>query len=184
MVAEPRLLNVVDVESTCWPAQPPRGQVSEIIEIGLTVVDVDARARIGRHRIVVRPRRSTVSAFCTELTGLTQPEVDAGVDFAEACRTVIDDYAGRDREWTSWGDYDRKQFIRQCTTDYPFGARHINAKSLFATSLGLSRPVGMARALKIAKLPLEGRHHRGEDDAWNIAALVLHLAALGDWPRA
>jgi inhibitor of KinA sporulation pathway (predicted exonuclease) len=33
----------------------------------------------------------------------------------------------------------------------------------------------MAQALKIADLPLEGRHHRGDDDAWNIAALVLLL---------
>jgi hypothetical protein len=30
--------------------------------------------------------------------------------------------------------------------------------------------------LELASLPLEGRHHRGDDDAWNIAALVLYLA--------
>ncbi|NEB75550.1 hypothetical protein G3I40_09975 [Streptomyces sp. SID14478] len=41
---------------------------------------------------------------------------------------------------------------------------------------------GMAQALEIAGLPLEGRHHRGEDDAWNIAALVLHLAERERWP--
>jgi inhibitor of KinA sporulation pathway (predicted exonuclease) len=40
----------------------------------------------------------------------------------------------------------------------------------------------MAQALDIAGLPLEGRHHRGEDDAWNIAALVLHLADRKGWP--
>ncbi|MFE0930127.1 hypothetical protein ACFW4O_26560 [Streptomyces mutabilis] len=33
-----------------------------------------------------------------------------------------------------------------------------------------------------AGLPLEGRHHRGVDDAWNIAALVLGLAERGSWP--
>jgi len=33
------LLNVVDVEATCWQDNPPSGQRSEIIEIGLTVVD-------------------------------------------------------------------------------------------------------------------------------------------------
>ncbi|MER7580563.1 DNA polymerase III, partial [Kitasatospora sp. NPDC097691] len=26
--------------------------------------------------------------------------------------------------------------------------------------------------------------HRGDDDAWNIAALVLDLAGRGDWPSA
>jgi inhibitor of KinA sporulation pathway (predicted exonuclease) len=39
----------------------------------------------------------------------------------------------------------------------------------------------MARALEVAGLPLEGRHHRGEDDAWNIAALVLQLAQQGNF---
>lgn len=31
---------------------------------------------------------------------------------------------------------------------------------------------GMARALEIAGLPLEGTHHRGADDARNIARLA------------
>jgi inhibitor of KinA sporulation pathway (predicted exonuclease) len=39
----------------------------------------------------------------------------------------------------------------------------------------------MAQALDLAGLPLDGRHHRGVDDAWNIAALILHLAGEGDW---
>jgi len=43
------------------------------------------------------------------------------------------------------------------------------------------RQVGMARALEVVGLPLEGRHHRGDDDSWNIAALVLHMVDRGDW---
>jgi inhibitor of KinA sporulation pathway (predicted exonuclease) len=42
----------------------------------------------------------------------------------------------------------------------------------------------MAQALRLAGLPLEGRHHSGADDAWNIGALVLGLAAQGAWPDA
>ncbi len=30
-------------------------------------------------------------------------------------------------------------------------------------------------ALEILKLPLEGTHHRGGDDAWNIAAILSRL---------
>ncbi|MGK8488543.1 hypothetical protein [Nocardia asiatica] len=33
----------------------------------------------------------------------------------------------------------------------------------------------MAAALQLAGLPLEGRHHCGADDAWNIAALVMDI---------
>ncbi|MEV0778277.1 3'-5' exonuclease [Streptomyces sp. NPDC050428] len=179
------LLNVVDVEATCWEGQPPPGQVSEIIEIGLTVVDLRAGQRLAKHRLLVRPDRSKVSPFCTELTGLTQGEVGGGLPFAEACRTLAAQHRTGPLPWASWGDYDRNQFTRQCLetgTEYPFGHRHTNAKVSFTTSYGLRRRPGMAGALKVAGLPLEGRHHRGDDDAWNIAALVLDLAGRGDWP--
>ncbi|MFI6908818.1 exonuclease domain-containing protein [Nonomuraea sp. NPDC050394] len=175
-----QFLNVVDVEATCWPGSPPPGMVSEIIEIGLTVVDLAAGERVARHGIVVKPVRSTVSPFCTELTGLTQEEVDRGVPFAEACRLLRADHLSYARPWASWGDYDRKQFTRQCATTgvrYPFSHDHTNAKLAFTQAHGLRKRPGMAQALAIAGLPLDGRHHRGEDDAWNIAALILHLAS-------
>ncbi|MFE3164129.1 exonuclease domain-containing protein [Streptomyces sp. NPDC059224] len=179
------LVNVVDVEATCWAGSPPPGEVSEIIEIGLTVVDLAAGERLARHRIVVRAARSTVSEFCTELTGLTQHEADRGVTFAEACRLLAAEHGAGARPWISWGDYDRNQFTRQCRTTrtpYPFGRHHTNAKAVFTEAYGLRKRPGMAEALRVAGLRLEGRHHRGEDDAWNIAALVLHLAGRGAWP--
>ncbi|MGY2011834.1 hypothetical protein ACW9HJ_32630 [Nocardia gipuzkoensis] len=90
------LLNVVDVEAMCWAGKVPAGAVSEIIEIGLTVVDWDAGERI-------------------------------------------------------------------------------------AKAYGLNRRQGMAGALDIAGLPLEGRHHCGADDAWNIAGLVLNIRERNAW---
>lgn len=150
------------------------------------MVDLAAGERLSRHRILVRPARSRVSAFCTELTGLTQAEVDTGLDFAAACRLLATTYEAGARPWASWGDYDRKQFALQCRatgTPYPFGHRHTNAKAVFTEAFGLRRRPGMAQALEIAGLPLEGRHHRGEDDAWNIAALVLLVAGRDAWPE-
>jgi inhibitor of KinA sporulation pathway (predicted exonuclease) len=185
MDAGTALLNVIDVEATCWEDGPPPGQVSEIIEIGLAVVDLAAGQRVARHHILVRPERSAVSAFCTRLTGLTQADVDAGVSFAAACQLLIADHQSLSRPWASWGDYDRNQFARQCQaagTEFPFGACHINAKAAFARAHGLRTRPGMAAALRIAGLALEGRHHRGEDDAWNIAALIIGLNTAGHWP--
>ncbi|MEU6389540.1 3'-5' exonuclease [Streptomyces sp. NPDC046939] len=142
-----------------------------------------------RHRILVRAVRSSVSAFCTELTGLTEEEVGRGVGFAEACRMLGAEFDAGQRPWASWGDYDRKQFLRQCRAGgvaYPFGdppeRTHTNAKAVFTEAHGLRKRPGMDRALQIAGLPLEGRHHRGEDDAYNIAALVLDLVGRGAWP--
>jgi len=179
------LLNVVDLEATCWEGSAPDGQRSEIIEIGLTVVDLVARERVAKHRLLVRPANSAVSTYCTELTGLSQAEVDGGIPFAEACAELTSKHQSTMRPWTSWGDYDRKQFVAQCAADgvdYPFGSVHVNAKAVFAETRGLRRQAGMAKALRIAGFPLEGRHHSGADDAWNIAALVLLLVEDGSWP--
>lgn len=172
------LLNVIDVEATCWEGGPPPGQRNEIIEIGLTTVDLAARRRLAKHRIMVRPEHSTVSDFCTRLTGITPAEADTGVSFAEACRILVTEHDARTRPWASWGDYDRHQFTRQCQatgTDYPLGPDHTNAKLAFTAAFNLRKRPGMAEALKLAGLPLEGRHHRGDDDSWNIAALILHV---------
>jgi hypothetical protein len=47
----------------------------------LNVIDVEATCW------PKRPPEGQVSAFCTELTGLTQEEADTGVGFAEAWTT-------------------------------------------------------------------------------------------------
>jgi inhibitor of KinA sporulation pathway (predicted exonuclease) len=169
---------VVDVEATCWQGDPPTGQASDIIEIGVCTLDIATLARSDRRSMLIRPTRSTVSAFCTALTSLTQSEVEHGMDFGDACAVLERDYLSRNRAWTSWGDYDRQHFERQCTdlgARYPFSSSHLNAKTLFALWHRLPRELGMARALALLGLSLEGTHHRDGDDAWNIAALVAEL---------
>ncbi len=169
---------VIDVESTCWEGAPPDGEESEIIEIGVCTLDVASAQRAGREDILVRPARSRVSPFCTSLTTLTQEQVDAGVPFAETCAHLQRAYGTRDRVWASYGDYDRRQFERQCAAfgvPYPFGPGHLNVKTLFALVHALPREVGMDGALELLHLPLEGTHHRAGDDAWNIARILATL---------
>ena len=120
-----------------------------------------------------------MSPFCTTLTGLTQSDVDDGLTFADACEQLRQELRSDSRAWASWGDYDRNQFERQCsaaTVAYPFSARHTNLKARFSEVLGLRKRLGMAQALARLNLPLEGRHHRGDDDAWNIGAIAIELA--------
>jgi inhibitor of KinA sporulation pathway (predicted exonuclease) len=175
-----RYVNIVDVEATCWAGDPPLGHTAEIIEIGACVLDTDGWTRTQRYSIVVKPQHSTVSAFCTELTGWTRARVDAGVSFAEACDALQRDLRTHERPWASWGDYDRRQFERECAAaevPYPFSALHTNLRARFTEAFGMRRPPGMDQALRHAGLPLEGRHHNGEDDAWNIAALAIVLGS-------
>ncbi len=180
-----RYLNVVDVEATCWEGANPPGQPNEIIEIGVCLLDMSMLERVGRRSILVRPERSEVSEFCTRLTTLTAEQVASGMDFAAACALLGAEFDAAQRPWASWGDYDRRQFERQCAATgvpYPFGDRHTNAKRAFSESRDTTKRFGMDGALRLAGLPLEGTHHRGDDDAWNIAALIIDMARRERWP--
>jgi inhibitor of KinA sporulation pathway (predicted exonuclease) len=169
---------VVDVEATCWDGPPPAGQESEIIEIGLCLLAVDSGQRLMRESLLVCPERSKVSEYCSRLTTLTQEQVELGMPFEQACRHLRDVHHARQRTMASYGDYDRLQFERQCrarSLPYPFGRTHLNVKNLLAIALGLPREVGLDRGLSMLGLPLEGTHHRGDDDAWNIATILSYL---------
>lgn len=169
---------VVDIEATCWESAIPPGQESEIIEIGICTLDISSGQRLEKASILVKPEYSEVSEFCTQLTTITQEQVTHGITFYEACLTLRKKYLSKERIWASYGDYDRSQFQRQCQSrsiTYPFGNRHINIKSLLAIAYALPSEVGMAQALELLHLPLEGTHHRGVDDAWNIAGILAKL---------
>ena len=176
------LINVIDLEATCWgEGAQPADQTSDIIEIGISVVDVTRASIVSTESILVKPERSEVSAFCTQLTTLT-PELIAreGIAFQEALRRLKKDYDAPSRIFASWGDYDRKAFERQCGAmqlKVPFGPTHMNVKTLHALSREVPGELGMDEALAELGMPLLGTHHRGGDDSRNIATILLALLA-------
>jgi inhibitor of KinA sporulation pathway (predicted exonuclease) len=172
---------VVDVESTCWETEPPIGQSSEITEVGLTAVNIlGDQITIGdSFSYLVKPQYSEVSEFCTKLTTITSEVLEKnGRQFAEVCRDLVKLHNSKNYAWASYGDFDRKQFERDCRAKYvgyPFNATHINVKNLFAISKNLKQEVGMSAALAMLGIKLEGTHHRGVDDSRNIAKILAEL---------
>lgn len=173
-VSTERIL-VVDIEATCWPKAPPPGEVSEIIEVGVAIVKPREGIVERGQSVYVRPVRSKVSAFCTELTGITQGLVNVeGVAFSDACLSLRQQDSER-LGWASWGDYDRKQFIKQCREiKYPFSETHLNVKYLWALRHGKAQ-CSVMDALKHQGMPFDGRWHSGRDDAYNIGLILLDL---------
>lgn len=166
---------VIDLEATCWEGEPPQGQTSEIIEIGLCLLDAATGERSNPRSIFIKPQRSTLSNYCVELTTITADMLENGINFADACKILKEEYHSHQRTWASYGDYDRIQFMKQCQAEgipYPFGRSHINVKNLLALQLGLAGEVGLRRAANLVGLTFEGTIHRGVDDAWNIAAVL------------
>ena len=169
---------VIDVESTCWEHAPPRGQISEIMEVGICVVDLQLLRPLERRSLLVKPMTSEISEFCTQLTGITDATVASAPPLSQAVQVLRTEYRAADRLFASWGDYDRKQFLRNCQTydlAYPFGPTHLNIKNLFSTALGLNQELGIDDACQRLGLTMEGTHHRGVDDAWNAARIFCML---------
>jgi inhibitor of KinA sporulation pathway (predicted exonuclease) len=170
---------VIDLEGSCWDKehgeQVPEGEEHEIIEIGVALLNMSTGNIDKSESYIIKPVKSKISKFCTELTTLTQEQVDKGMTFERAIKLLKRDFGSKNTVWASYGDYDRKQIKLQCEQsgiEYPFNHQHLNVKTLFTLRYKLNRAIGMAKALDMLNMKLEGTHHRGVDDAINTAKLL------------
>jgi len=169
---------VVDFEATCCVANEFHRSQMEIIEIGAVLFDNNGG--VSHYQNCIKPVKNTVlTNFCKELTGITQNDVDVADGFDKVMNHFLSwirtNTNGEDYKFYSWGDFDKNIMKRQCS-EYNINAddvlsRHENAKVTFAKTFRC-REMGMAKALKINKMPLIGQHHRALDDAINITQLV------------
>lgn len=171
---------IFDLEATCWDGGAGRGKLNEIIEVGAVKLD-DNLQEVGRFARFVRPViNPELSPFCKELTTINQEQVDN----AEPYQVVLEEFARWAKEGSdevmmlSWGHYDKNQILREAERKGHEGEiialmeRHDSFKHRFAEVRNI-RPCGMQGALKMFSLPLDGTHHRGIDDAVNIAKIFV-----------
>lgn len=167
---------VLDLEATCWKEKGK--STNEIIEIGALCIDQNQNT-LGEYCSFIQPKLNpTLSDFCTELTTIKQEEVDVAPLFPEVLYDFLDwiESFGEAYYLCSWGFYDRTQFKKDCNLhglDTNWLKPHISLKHQYADIHNLSRPIGMKGALQREHIPLDGTHHRGIDDARNIAKIFV-----------
>ncbi|CAE8621407.1 unnamed protein product [Polarella glacialis] len=184
---------VLDFEATCWKVarrvQSPQQFEQEIIELPTVVINATTLQVECEFHAYVRPTKQPVlSAYCTELTGIEQATVDAAGPFPHVFQQHLAWCVehGLDRPsccWVTCGDWDFKSMLpRQCEHEDLQVPRHFmrwaNIKRLFE-STGFGKAADMDGMLRLAGLPLVGRHHSGIDDARNIAHLLVSLVRAG-----
>jgi 3'-5' exoribonuclease 1 len=168
---------IVDVEATCSDdGAVPRHEM-EIIEIGAVMQSSRTFEIESEFQAFIRPvRNPTLTDFCTELTGIRQEDVEGAPGFGDSLEAMKEwMYSFGDALFCSWGAYDRNQFIQDCEyhqVGYPFRSAHMNVKADFSRTMGLKKKLGISDALRHLGLTFEGAHHRGLDDAKNIARIV------------
>jgi len=173
-------LLIVDLEATCFRrGEEPPDFASELIEVGAVGFDTAERRNTGELRLFVKPVQfPALSPYCTELTGIQQADVDAGLPLDAALGRLAALYSPADMVFASWGFYDQRQIERETIRrgiPYPFGKDHISLKHNHASFYGRKHPLGMDAALAYHHLPLLGRHHRALDDARTIAAIAARM---------
>lgn len=166
---------IVDLECTCWERDPPAPH--ETIEIGAVVFEPGHGVLDEFQTFVAPVLKPVLSDFCRGLTSIRQSDVDGAPKFPDAFARLLT-WASRHEPYmlASWGNFDHAQLQRDCAlhgVEYPF-ERHVNIKRAFSAAMGC-KPCGMDGALRKAGLSLEGTHHRGIDDAKNIARLLAYL---------
>ena len=177
-----RDLVVFDLEATCWE-KGTRPERMETIEIGAVRIEAPTWTISGEFSRFVRPTSEPIlSEFCVSLTGIAQSDVDAAEPFPVVFEDFVAWVESSDFVLCSWGAYDPRQLQVDCrrhAIKYPesFG-EHINLKKEFAAIHGI-KPCGMKRALSLIGIPLEGKHHRGIDDARNISQIFVWLKQNG-----
>ncbi|MEA5572326.1 3'-5' exonuclease [Calothrix sp. UHCC 0171] len=171
---------VIDLEATCSDDKSiPRHQ-TEIIEIGAVMLNRSTWEVDAEYQQFIQPiRHPLLTDFCTQLTTIQQADIEKAPKFPEAIMH-LQKWMSQFPKYTfcSWGDYDKRQFIQDCKfhkIPYPLTPEHINIKKQFSEYLGVSQAFGMADALAKLGFELIGTHHRGIDDARNIAKILRHM---------
>jgi inhibitor of KinA sporulation pathway (predicted exonuclease) len=185
------MILIIDLESTCMPQEEqPAGYRGQIIEIGAAWVTPTGEV-IDTFEIFVQAE-NPVTAFCTQLTGITQQDADNGLPYPAAMQ-ALSAFAAKHPDgkvWGSWGNSDRNSFSNECSqhgVENPLeGWLHRNLKAEWSAPRralirekygGKAKQANMQRALEMSGIALEGQHHRALSDVLNIAKLlpgVLH----------
>lgn len=179
------LANVLDLELSCYPDGIfPEGERQEIIEIGLTTVDLRDMRIVGTPRsIPIIPTMSSISPFCTELTGWTETLLKKqGVPFEEAIRRLTEKYGSKSRLLVTDSAGDRKALDWQCAMfgkSTPFGDDELNVSILYSLLTGEFFNVSLEAKLEKLGLKFEGRPHRADSDSMNIARLFIEVKRQG-----
>jgi inhibitor of KinA sporulation pathway (predicted exonuclease) len=160
----------------------------EIIEFPSVLLrwntDINNYEKISEFQEYCKPLQNTkLSKFCTELTGITQEQVDNGGNFVDVLKRHqlwITSHIQKDDIliFLTFGYWDLATvMIQECkrwaVTPNNIYTQFINVKEDYKSRYKCRG--GMDKVLKHAHLELLGRHHSGIDDCRNIARIFQYM---------
>lgn len=174
---------IYDLEATCWLGRPPKG-VNEIIEIGAVKVNQYGEV-LSSIDLFVRPTVNKIlSRFCTQLTSITQENVDTAAYFPKVAARFQDWINEEGEEYTlcAWGKFDKQLLKNDCNLhkmDYDWLDNHIDIKGQYHDLKKMHKHGGLKKTVKKEGFEFDGIHHRAIADAENLAKIFIKY--LDDW---
>lgn len=182
---------IFDLEATCWDTKGeswretnPNALIPdtlaykqrvemETIEIGAVKVDKSFNV-IDKFTVFIKPvLNPIITEYCTNLTSITQADVDSGLEFRSAYKRFMQ-WSGAPRTFLAWGDYDYNQLNKDCLAGnvkmFP-KHKYVNAKEFIRFLRGY-KGTGLGKETKRYGLEFEGRQHRGLDDSVMVAKVM------------
>lgn len=173
---------IIDLECTCSNDNSINRSDMEIIQIGAVVLDSSMEIIATFDEMIKPVIHPQLTPFCTQLTGITQSQVDGATSalnvFTRFDKFVAEYAAFHGNQWGSWGNFDANQFAkdfkrlgrRQLT--FLDKTSHHNLKEQWAKYLRVPKQLGLGSALHKEGLRFDGNPHNALDDARNIARLA------------
>ena len=166
---------IFDLEATCWDGNQV-GRSQEVIEIGAICTNQFGECKSTFKRLVRPVQNPGLSHYCTNLTGITQNDVDTAQPFGKAVFDFMNWIDIEDEEYLlcSWGDKDIEFLLGDCqynNIETDWLARYIDLKTQYHRIRGLQRKRGLKKVLAFEQIEFEGSHHRAFDDASNLFSL-------------
>ncbi|XP_047221102.1 ERI1 exoribonuclease 2 [Girardinichthys multiradiatus] len=194
-------LVVIDFESTCWREKNNYGQ--EIIEFPAVLLNTSSGEVESEFHTYVQPQEHPVlSNFCTELTGITQVQVEAGIPL-QICLSRFNRWVQNlqlekgvmfpNKQQTcsaflpsqkmctflTWSDWDLGVCLQ-----YECKRKQLLKPDVLSSWIDLRstyrlfysrKPKGLNGALQDLGIQFSGREHSGLDDARNTARLAARM---------
>lgn len=167
------LINVVDIEATCYRNNRfPKGEKPEIIQIGISQLNLRNLNIIKKDCIYIIPEQSRISNYCIKITGITDEIIsDKGIYFKNAIDILVDKYKSKKVSWSSWGGIDKILFKKQCeyySIEYPFNS-YVDIQLFFSNIYGFFKTISLKEACNF--MNIEGDFHNAENDSYCTALI-------------
>jgi inhibitor of KinA sporulation pathway (predicted exonuclease) len=160
----------------------------KIIQIGACVGNINTGQIFEKLSVFINPNER-IAPFITELTKITQDDVNHGVTLEEGygkLKRMHENY-GAFVNAITWGGGDSSELAEQIKAENPhfegwcFGRRWLDTKTLFVSwRFANGQPIqgGLARSMTKVGLKFEGQKHNAMDDATNTFRMYIAMLNL------